>query len=323
MNNISIIVYIGLVSSQFIFFYCQLEKIQNLNNKIEELGQKMADLSSKMDVYTSRLASTKEQICQIDLGNTLMSQKSSWIDAATANNYLLPIVAVALFVFTYFVLLPYAVPLILPYFFNKSLEDESKDIVESAASVVSQIPSSISKLGEEIATSPVDNISIPLVSSSVSEASASTSIPVRFTYSVGEEAVPTTTIPDSFVELRIMPNNTEKIGDDILNTALWEADNRSIVSPSLPSIDSSVPTTDEISSGLLNVLDEVSYNAIIRSLGEGEESVVITMTTVIIPPMGRTGPVIDIEDSIANIGFKEAPEEKDMSDFFQLMWDLA
>jgi len=118
------------------------------------------------------------------------------------------------------VLLPYAVPLIVPYIFKKSLEDESKDIVESAASVVSQIPSSISKLGEEIATSPVDNISIPLVSSSVSEASASTSIPVRFTYSVGEEAVPTTTIPDSFVELRIMPNNTEKIGDDILNTAL-------------------------------------------------------------------------------------------------------
>jgi len=77
MNHVSLIVYIGLVSSQFIFFYCQLEKIQNLNNKIEELGQKMADLSSKMDVYTSRLASTKEQICQIDLGNSLMSQKSS------------------------------------------------------------------------------------------------------------------------------------------------------------------------------------------------------------------------------------------------------
>jgi len=111
------------------------------------------------------------------------------------------------------------VPLIVPYFFKKSLEDESKDIVESAASVVSQIPSSVSKLGEEISTSPVD-IFIPLVSSSVSEASASTNIPVRFTYSVGEEAVPTTTIPDSFVEFRIIHNNTEKIGDDILNTAL-------------------------------------------------------------------------------------------------------
>jgi len=54
-------------------------------------------------------------------------------------------------------------------------------------------------------------------------------------------------------------------------------------------------------------------------LGEGEESVVITMTTVIIPPMGQTGPIIDIEDCIANIGFKEAPEGKDMSDFVQLM----
>jgi len=210
------------------------------------------------------------------------------------------------------VFLPYVLPSIAPtspYFFKKSVEEKSKEIVESAAGAVSQVHSPISKLGEEISTSPID-VSIPLVSSSVSEASASTSIPVKFRYSMGEEAVIKTTA-DSVMDVSFIPTHTEEILDHILNTAAWEVDNTSIVSVSLPSIDSPVPTTDEMSSDLIAMLGNISST---NAISLDEESVII-IKTITIPPMGKAGPVLVRPDSIANVGLPENEDGQFLSDY--------
>jgi len=87
-------VVVGL--SQFFLYYCQLEKIKDLNTKIHEHGQKLTELSCKIDTSMSELRSrlTSSEICtemikeklsftkevlvsKIDLGNSLISQKAS------------------------------------------------------------------------------------------------------------------------------------------------------------------------------------------------------------------------------------------------------
>ena len=159
--SLSNIVKIFLGVSQLIFNYVQFNILRNLNSKIEDQAQILVDFSSKVnnvisdlktDVMSSqvteeKLTSAKDVfINKTDVSNSF----SSWlegIDVATSNEYLLKIAGVVLIlILSYYVVLPYVLPSIaptLPYFFKKSVEEKSKEIVESAASAVSQVPSPI------------------------------------------------------------------------------------------------------------------------------------------------------------------------------------